>query len=299
MSIFKLFKFDYLNSIQDAPLLSYEKEQLEKLNIDRIHFSGKYPTIFFKEVKEFDEETLKEIANIHHKLWNYKKVMFLYVTTLTEIRIYNCTNKPIAFDKDSKDIESIIKNHEIAQSKFEDKKKLNQLLEIFSASAIDSGSIWTQNNSYLEQIKLDKRIDNFLVNSLINLAKKLAQDNISLDVIHALIMRTLFVMYLEDKEATPKEFYKDIDKEAQTFFDLLDNQENTYCFFKKIEENFNGNVFPVLEKENEQIKGVHLKLIKQCFINLIHLNEFIHNFVHLHFPSCTIQGLVKTEMDFV
>ena len=39
--------------------------------------------------------------------------------------------------------------------------------------------------------------------------------------------------------------------------------------------------------------------IKQCFINLIHLNEFIHNFVHLHFPSCTIQGLVKTEMDFV
>lgn len=267
MSIFKLFKFDYLNSIQDAPLLSYEKEQLEKLNIDRIHFSGKYPTVFFKEVKKFDEETLKEIATIHHKLWNYKKVMFLYVTTLTEIRIYNCTNKPIAFDKDSKDIESIIKNHEIAQSKFEDKKKLNQLLEIFSASAIDSGSIWTQNNSYLEQIKLDKRIDNFLVNSLINLAKKLAQDNISLDVIHALIMRTLFVMYLEDKEATPKEFYKDIDKGAQTFFDLLENQENTYHFFKKIEENFNGNVFPVLEKENEQIKGIHLRLIKQCFIN--------------------------------
>ena len=267
MSIFKLFKFDYLNSIQDAPLLSYEKEQLEKLNIDKIHFSGKYPTVFFKEVKKFDKETLKEIATIHHKLWNYKKVMFLYVTTLTEIRIYNCTNKPIAFDKDSKDIESIIKNHEIAQSKFEDKKKLKQLLEIFSASAIDSGSIWTQNNSYLEQIKLDERIDNFLVNSLINLAKKLAQDNISLDVIHALIMRTLFVMYLEDKEATPKEFYKDIDKEAQTFFDLLDNQENTYRFFKKIEENFNGNVFPVLEKENEQIKGVHLKLIKQCFIN--------------------------------
>ena len=39
--------------------------------------------------------------------------------------------------------------------------------------------------------------------------------------------------------------------------------------------------------------------IKQCFINLIHLNEFIDNFVHLYFPSCTIQGLVKTEMDFV
>ena len=64
MSIFKLFKFDYLNSIQDAPLLSYEKEQLEKLNIDRIHFSGKYPTIFFKEVKKFDEETGYIVPNL-------------------------------------------------------------------------------------------------------------------------------------------------------------------------------------------------------------------------------------------
>lgn len=34
-------------------------------------------------------------------------------------------------------------------------------------------------------------------------------------------------------------------------------------------------------------------------MNLIHLNEFIDNFVHLHFTSCTIQGLVKTEMDFI
>ena len=37
--------------------LIQEKEQLEKLNIDKIHFSGKYPTIFFKEVKKFDEAT--------------------------------------------------------------------------------------------------------------------------------------------------------------------------------------------------------------------------------------------------
>lgn len=265
-SIVDLLHFDNLKTIDNVSNTQFF-EELKSLGIDKIHFSGKYPTVFFKEVKQFDEKTLKEIANIHHKLWNYKKVMFLYVTSLTEIRIYNCISKPIPFDKNSKEFESNIKNHEIAQSNFEDKEKLNQLLEIFSASAIDSGSIWTRGKDYFKQIKLDKRIDNFLVTSLEILAKRLFKDNICLDVIHSLIMRTLFVMYLEDKEATPKEFYQEIDIEAQSFFDLLDNKENTYCFFQRIEENFNGNVFPVIDKENDQIKVEHLKLLKQCFIN--------------------------------
>lgn len=265
-SIVDLLHFDNLKTIDSISNTSFF-EEIRSLGIDKIHFSGKYPTVFFKKVKQFDDETFKQIATIHHKLWNYKKVMFLYVTSLTEIRIYNCTSKPIPFDKDSKDIESNIKNHEIAQSSFEDKEKLNQLLEIFSASAIDSGSIWTRGKDYLKQIKLDKRIDNFLVKSLADLAKRFEKDNISLDVIHSLIMRSLFVMYLEDKKATPQEFYQEIDKKAKSFFDLLGNKENTYCFFKRIEENFNGNVFPVANKENDQIKVEHLKLLKQCFIN--------------------------------
>lgn len=262
-----LFKFDNLYTIDNIPFLTHEKQNLKSLGIDKIHFSSKYPTVFFKEVKKFDNKTLKEIATIHHKLWNYKKVMFLYVTSLTEIRIYNCTNKPIAFNKDSIDFESRIKNHEIAESKFDDKDKLNQLLEIFSSSAIDCGSIWTRDNAYIKQIKLDKRIDNFLVKSLVDLAKILEKENIKLDVIHSLIMRSLFVMYLEDKGATPKEFYKNIDEEANTYFDLLENKENTYTFFKRIQENFNGNVFPVSKLEKDQIEVKHLKLLKQCFIN--------------------------------
>lgn len=265
-SIVDLLHFDNLKTIDSISNTSFF-EEIKSLGIDKIHFSGKYPTVFFKKVKQFDDETFKQIATIHHKLWNYKKVMFLYVTSLTEIRIYNCTSKPIPFYKDSKDIESNIKNHEIAQSSFEDKEKLNQLLEIFSASAIDSGSIWTRGKDYLKQIKLDKRIDNFLVKSLVDLAKRFEKDNISLDVIHSLIMRSLFVMYLEDKKATPQEFYQEIDKEAKSFFDLLDNEKNTYCFFKRIEKNFNGNVFPVSDKEDDQIKIEHLKLLKQCFIN--------------------------------
>ncbi len=233
--------------------------QEKLLGVDKVHFSASYPTVFFKEVKQFDEKTLQEIADTHHNLWNYKKVMFLYVASLTEIRIYNCSSKP----EKSNDIELTLKKHEVATSSFDDKKELNQILEIFSAHAVDSGSIWTRDNNYIKQIKLSSRVDKFLVTSLVSLAKKLEQDNIDLEVIHSLIMRSLFIMYLEDKDATPIEFYKG----ASSYFDLLENKENTYAFFQKIQDNFNGNVFPVTSQENDQIDVAHLHLLKQCFIN--------------------------------
>lgn len=237
------------------------KEKL--LGVDKVHFSANYPTVFFKEVIQFDSETLQEISDTHQNLWNYKKVMFLYVASLTEIRIYNCNSKP----EKSNNIELTVKKHQVARSSFNDKKELNKLLEIFSAHAVDSGSIWTRDNDYIKQIKLNSRIDTFLVASLVSLAKKLEQDNIDLEIIHALIMRSLFIMYLEDKDATPIEFYKNKDEEASSYFELLENKENTYTFFQKIQENFNGNVFPVTSKEYEQIDLAHLQLLKQCFIN--------------------------------
>lgn len=249
------------NNIKEAS----EKEKI--LGVDTVHFSDKYPTVFFKEVEQFNKTTLQDIANIHHNLWNYKKVMFLYVTSLTEIRIYNCNSQPIPFNEESKNIEPIMEKHEIAQSAFKDKEKLNQVLEIFSAHAIDSGSIWVRDNDYLKQINLDKRIDKFLVASLVNLAKKFEKDYIDLEVIHSLLMRSLFIMYLEDKKATPIEFYKDKNKEANSYFSLLEDKDATYAFFQTIQENFNGNVFPVTAKENKQIEVKHLKLLKQCFIN--------------------------------
>lgn len=252
-------------------------EEFKQLGIDKIHFSGKYPTVFFKDVEQFDSATLKKIAEIHHKLWNYKKVMFLYVTSLTEIRIYNCTSNPFDYTLNSIDIESKVKELELVRSTNQDKEKLTELLAIFSASAIDSGSIWSQENIYKNQINIDKRIDRFLVNSLIKLAKRLIAIGLDVDIVHSLIMRSLFVMYLEDKEATPREFYTEKKVAATSYFDLLDDKEATYSFFEKIQENFNGNIFPVLECESIQVTKEHLKLIKQCFINGDIDNETLFN----------------------
>ncbi len=253
-SIYELLQF---TNVKDA-----SKEE-KSLGVDKTHYSGEFPTLFFKEVSKFDDETLKEISKIHHNLWNYKKVLFLYVTSKTEIRIYNCSSQPFNYIKEKDNLSKGLEKLELARSNITDIDILNKLFEIFSASAIDSGAIWTRDSKYLKKLKLDKRVDNFLVNSLVETAKELEKEGLDLDVVHSLIMRSLFIMYLEDKGATPEEFYKKEKQNAHSYFDLLEDKEATYHFFEKIKDNFNGNVFPVTQKEKDTVKVHHLALIKK------------------------------------
>lgn len=257
-SIYELLQF---TNVKDA------SKQEKSLNIDKIHYSGDFPTVFFKEVEDFNQEILKEIAQIHHNLWNYKKVLFLYVTTKTEIRIYNCSSSPFDYKKEKTDIKNELEKLELARSDISDRDTLDTLFEIFSASAIDSGSIWTRKNNFTEKIKLNKRVDSFLIESLVKTAKRLEVEGLDLEIVHSLIMRSLFIMYLEDKGATPESFYDNEKQNAHSYFDLLDDKDATYSFFEKIKDNFNGNVFPVTKNEEEQVEKSHLLLIKKCFTN--------------------------------
>jgi len=78
-------------------------EQVREFGVDSVYFNtddnkNSFPAVFLKKINSFDDKTLQEITDIHRKIWNYKKVLFLYVYSDTEIRIYNCSEK--AYFKD-------------------------------------------------------------------------------------------------------------------------------------------------------------------------------------------------------
>ncbi len=248
-------------------------ELIEKeIGVDLVYFNtdengNSFPAVFLKKVSVFDEKTLEEIADTHQQIWNYKKVLFLYVYSETEIRIYNCSEKPLIKTKENLDYDSELKSIEIRTYNFSDKKHLQELEQLFSRTAIDTGIIWTleEASSIREKISLQRRVDKYLVSSLVNTAQQLEQQGLEVTFIHKIILRSLFLLYLEDRKATDDKFYSKIKKGATSYFDILEDVDATYDLYEKLEGHFNGNVFTV--EKGEKISLDQLQTVKKCFIS--------------------------------
>lgn len=261
---YKDLDFTHLFDVSKADSI-IDMDEFRQLAIDKVYFSGDFPAIFFKEVKQFDNDTLKIIAEIQHLIWNYRKVMFLFVTSLTEVRIYNCNKKPFNYTNNEINLSEKLKEYVLLN---EDIHALRKIREIFSRTAVDSGTLWNTENDLREKINIENRVDRFLVKSLLEAAKELKKDKLTDEIIHSLLMRSIFIMYLEDKGAAKETtLYSDINKTAACYFDILESKKNTYELFKKVEAHFNGNIFPLINNEEEYVTNHHLAIIKKCLFD--------------------------------
>jgi len=241
----------------------------KKHGIVKIYANENQPGLFLKEVDAFDILTLKQISEIQRICWNYQKVLFLYVYSKTEIRIYNCSEKPVVY-KNDESFGTELKGLEVFASKSTDVEKLKTLNTLFSRIAIDTGFIWSalEAKQIREKINLKNRVDKFLVQSLINAANALAKTGLmNKFIIHKLIMRSLFLFYLEDRNATSIDLYQSFLPKANSFFDILEDIEATYNLFEKLADDFNGSLFNFEENEKKFITNEHLSLIGKCFFD--------------------------------
>lgn len=248
-------------------------QQVESFGIDEVYFSTdeskSYPAVFLKKVTTFDESTCKEISLIQQKLWNFQKVLFLYVFNDVEIRIYNCIAKPIT-QLQNVDYAKKLEGLELYRAETSDENAISRLVSVFSSVAVDSGIIWTLPEAFeiRKKINIQRRVDKYLVDSLKNATeelKKLGLEDVA--IIHKIILRSLFLLYLEDREATSAEFYGTIKDGAKEYFDILKDVNATYKLFSALEDKFNGNVFSVLDGEQQKVTEDHLKIVRKCFIN--------------------------------
>ena len=243
---------------------------LTKIEADKFYFSGNHPAVLFVNIKSFsNNDELRRIATIQHKAWNYRKVILLFAVSDVEIRIYNCYEKP-TYISESDNINLKLNPAELLRynSTSSDVETLKVLLEIFSRIGVDNGLLWTEQPEIRKKIDLQNRIDAYLVKSLIYTANRLEKDNLDKKIIHSLLMRSLFILFLEDKGAANEAgLYEKIKSGCSCYFDILDNKEATYKLFEEVQIHFNGNVTPVLPNEKDVVTDNHLKLIKKCFID--------------------------------
>jgi hypothetical protein len=246
--------------------LSYpEYRDLEKIGADKVYFAANFPVILFKEVRLFDESALGEIAEIHRKMWNCRKVMFLYVLSDTEIRIYNCYEKP-EYLNPGIDIHEELKLYEIFKAQKDDKAGFATLVELFSQVGVDCGLLWTSDSGIVNKINIQRTVERFLTQRLVKTAEILDKDIKNKDIVHGLLMRSLFILYLEDRGSAKEAWiYSRIKPDANSYFDILEDVDATYILFDELQSHFNFSLFPVTEDERQTVTKEHLLQIKNCF----------------------------------
>lgn len=255
-----------LIDVEKVSVIYPDYADIVKTGATKVYFSGGKPSVLFFEVPAFTSLTLAKIAQIHHNIWNYQRVMLLYVTSDTEIRIYNCFGKPSS----TKNTEENIKNLnslELAHGKIGE--DLTMLSLMFSRINVDSGTLWTAKDSKVRnKIKREQRVDAYLIKSMGKAAELLKKDGLSLEVIHSLLIRSLFILFLEDKGASAKAgLYETFKHGATSYLEILEDKEATYRLFKRLQEQFNGNITMMAPNEEADVTVKHLAVIHDCFFD--------------------------------
>lgn len=182
-----------------------------------------------------------ELKIIHERIWNENKADLLFLEKDDNVEIKYISTSP----KDNLlDIVTIPTN-------VEDSVLLNKI----SKEHITTGAFWIEYSDALERVKQQRKtVDEALVDSLSSL--RVGLDNIYKNlfpdkeargnVVQALIDRTLFIKFLEDKKIINSDFYhKYFGSKDVHYKDLLERKDakNINELFCRINEVFNNKLF--------------------------------------------------------
>lgn len=251
------------NSLSDTvtPTQRYLFSELRRYlpDIQSVYFVGDTPVIYFSLLSNYDKEKVKEI---HRLVWNQGRAPMLCVVSPSEVRIYNCFEKPLKpglideMDSGNRLVELFAFTDNLL-----DEFKLNE----FSRLQIETGAFW--NGPYGQKFRNDNRVDASLLKNL-RLTRERLNSKLGLgyDIIHDLLGRSIFMLYLEDRGAVAGDYYARFIPNATTFFDILRKKDALYALFDDVTHKFNGDMFPITPQERQKVEEQHLDLIADFFL---------------------------------
>lgn len=184
----------------------------------------------------------------------------LWVVTPSNILLYNCYSKP------SSDYASDSSEHLID---FFDKTEaeLRRLNDFAGLLQIESGRFWQKEKA--KQIDRRQRVDRALLNDLQEVENLLVEEGLDRSVAHALLGRTIFVAYLQDRKILKQQFF--ISRyQSKSLSEIMANKSATYDLFEWVHKTFNGDLFPLKHVvsqrtmlERNLVKHNHLETIRE------------------------------------
>lgn len=251
----------------------------KRAGAEKVFFVDNNPVIIFAECAAGYME--KERA--FNRVWCLGRPRLLFLASPGELSVYDLASMPIKIDNTRKEIGARQKKLK-ALAAISTAHQVAKVLYKYHRDKIESGQVF--GDYRFGDIK--NRADKALIRDLKTVRNELIKTGLSgqkLRYAHALIGRSVFIRYLEDREViTCEYFYQqagdntewvnilegqhlndriDLSEKISYYSRILVSKDFTYTLYRSLARDFNGDMFLDIDAEAKTINQCHLDLVQR------------------------------------
>lgn len=245
----------------------------KKVGAEKILFVRNNPVIIFARCDNDDAETLRRTYN---NIWCMARPRLLFLAKPGELAVYDLADKPARTPEEWQERSAL----DVAKNVSE----VAETLKAYKRERVETGRLFEERRFG----DLRHRADKSLIQDLKKVRSALIQKGLggkNLKYAHALIGRSIFIRYLEDRGILTEEYFhsvakgnrqwramlerpsekSDINREMENllFPRVLGDRAFTFALFETLARDFNGDMFPQDPKEQEVITKDLLSLLQR------------------------------------
>lgn len=223
------------------------RELLRKGGVEAAYFRGGVPLVAFGQA-----EDTAGVQLIHRRLWNLSRVPLLIAATPEDVAAYSCFVSPT---------NDLVTSGALLSGPTRSVNAPNALEE-FSRFHVESGQVAKIHEN---RFRKTGRVDRRLLENLRQLRRRFNATGDRQRALDALIGRSIFVRYFEDRGILTREHLAEI-SDFDRFIDVLGaGAAPANRLFESLSTRFNGDLFRVTELDERVVTDADFALIASFF----------------------------------
>src|SRR5487761_1842101 len=245
-----------------------------QVRAERIFFVENNPVVVFAE---YGAQAPDEWIHYFNHVWCMGRPQLLFLARDGELSVFNLTKTPAKDADDESRQERLLATISAAG-------QVQQKLQQFRRDQIESGRLFDD-----ARFGYENRADRALIRDLKIVRQSLIGSNLAVEHAHALIGRSIFIRYLEDRKVLLPEYFQSVaeqhgrddwrtllarvqpdavlpEDERPIYPRILSDKEFTYAFFERLANDLNGDIFPISKEERQTVTGGHLGLLQKFLL---------------------------------
>jgi type I restriction-modification system DNA methylase subunit len=245
----------------------------KQVGAEKVFFVNNNPVVIFAKSNGADLEVLR----LFNRIWCMARPLLLFIARDNGLSVYNLSQPPVKTVEEwqtTSPLDIVNNVSEVATQ-----------LQDYRREQVESGQLFEEKHFG----KSDERADQSLIRDLREVRNSLRDAGLegsNIKYAHALIGRSIFIRYLEDRGILDREYFEEVaraagheewlgmlsaplakpvanpETEDAIYPRILGNWDFTYALYDKLAEDFNGDMFPSDPDEQEVVSPQHLELLQ-------------------------------------